>query len=53
MRLGGDTLDVAGGNTVLIRPGVPHCIENTGDMPLRILCCCTPPYSHDDTKSLA
>jgi mannose-6-phosphate isomerase-like protein (cupin superfamily) len=30
-------------------PGVCHCIRNTGVQPLRILCCCHPPYSHQDT----
>ena len=24
-------------------------LENNGNSELRILCCCVPPYSHDDT----
>jgi len=41
------------GDTVCIAPGTPHCIENTGTEPLRILCCCAPPYSDNDTELLA
>lgn len=52
MRLGTDTIEVEKGDTVLIRPGTPHCIENTGTGNLMILCCCSPPYSHDDTQLL-
>lgn len=40
------------GDTVSIPPGTPHAVENTGSDPLRILCCCSPPYSHDDTELL-
>ena len=40
---------VAVGDTVAIPPGMPHCVNNTGDQPLKILCACSPPYSHDDT----
>ncbi len=49
MTLGPSVFDVAPGDTVCIAPGVPHCVENTGTVPLRILCCCTPAYAHDDT----
>lgn len=52
MTLGGEHFDVASGDTVLIPPGTAHCIENTGAVPLRLLCCCTPAYSHDDTEVL-
>jgi mannose-6-phosphate isomerase-like protein (cupin superfamily) len=38
------------GDTVCIPPGTPHRIRNTGAGPLRILCCCSPAYSHDDTE---
>ena len=37
---------------VLIPPGTPHTIENTGSIPLRILCCCTPAYADKDTVLL-
>jgi mannose-6-phosphate isomerase-like protein (cupin superfamily) len=41
--------DVAPGDTVLIEPGVIHCVRNTGEIDLLIFCCCAPAYSHDDT----
>lgn len=49
MLLGETTFAVKPGDTVHIRPGTPHAIRNTGDAPLRILCCCSPAYSHEDT----
>jgi len=52
MALGARTFDVAVGDTVLIPPGTLHYIENISDEPLKILCCCSPPYSHDDTELL-
>lgn len=52
MRLGNEALDVVAGDTVLIPPGTPHCIEATGAASLRILCCCSPAYAHDDTELL-
>jgi len=50
MTLGGEQFTVAAGDTICISPGTPHCIENTGDADLRILCACSPAYSHDDTE---
>lgn len=52
LTLGGASLKVSPGDTALIPPGTPHCIEATGDGPLRILCCCSPAYRHDDTEIL-
>jgi mannose-6-phosphate isomerase-like protein (cupin superfamily) len=52
MRLGGLEADVRAGDTVVIAPGVPHKLWNTGDEPLVLLCCCSPPYSHEDTVLL-
>ncbi|HKK06918.1 MAG TPA: cupin domain-containing protein [Gammaproteobacteria bacterium] len=52
MTLGERRFDVGPGDTVCIAPGTPHCIENTGDEPLRILCACSPAYSHGDTELL-
>jgi mannose-6-phosphate isomerase-like protein (cupin superfamily) len=49
MRLGGQEADVRAGDTVVIAPGVAHKLWNTGDEPLVLLCCCAPPYSHEDT----
>lgn len=52
MRLGDEQFTVSVGDTVLIPPGTPHAIENCGARELRLLCCCAPPYSHDDTELL-
>lgn len=52
MTLGNEQFGVAPGDTVLIPPGTAHCIENRGDVPLRLLCCCAPAYAHDDTEVL-
>ncbi|OHC63158.1 MAG: hypothetical protein A2045_06845 [Rhodocyclales bacterium GWA2_65_20] len=52
MTLGDTCFKVGAGDTVLIPPGTPHMIEATGTEPLRILCCCSPPYSHEDTELL-
>jgi mannose-6-phosphate isomerase-like protein (cupin superfamily) len=52
MRLGSESFGVKTGDSVVIRPGTPHCITNTGPEPLHILCACSPAYSHDDTELL-
>lgn len=52
MTLGAETFPVAAGDTVCIPPGTLHRVENTGAGALRILCCCAPAYSHDDTELL-
>ena len=52
MTLGEQQFPVAVGDTVLIPPGTPHRIEATGTEALRILCCCSPAYSHEDTELL-
>jgi mannose-6-phosphate isomerase-like protein (cupin superfamily) len=52
MTLGDSCFKVGAGDTVQIAPGTPHRIEATGAEPLRILCCCSPPYSHEDTELL-
>lgn len=52
MTLGEQVFDVGPGDTVCIPPGTPHCIENTGTASLAILCCCAPPYAHQDTELL-
>ena len=52
MTLGGEAFEVGEGDSILILPGVPHRIENTGEESLKILCCCSPPYSHEDTRLL-
>ena len=52
MTLGDAIFAVAPGDSIAIAPGTPHCITNTGNAPLHILCCCAPAYSHDDTELL-
>jgi mannose-6-phosphate isomerase-like protein (cupin superfamily) len=49
MTIGEKQFEVMVGDTVCILPGEAHCIKNTGGIPLKILCCCSPPYSHEDT----
>lgn len=52
MTLGDETFEIGPGDTVAIAPGTPHCVATLGAAPLRILCCCSPPYAHDDTELL-
>ena len=52
MRLDDDEFTIAPGDTILIPPGVAHCLRNTGDEALRLLCCCAPAYRHEDTEIL-
>jgi mannose-6-phosphate isomerase-like protein (cupin superfamily) len=49
MEVDGDTRAVRPGDAILIPAGAWHTLENNGSSDLRILCCCSPPYSHDDT----
>jgi mannose-6-phosphate isomerase-like protein (cupin superfamily) len=49
LRVGDEEREVAAGDAVVIDPGLRHKLWNTGDEPLRLLCCCAPPYSHEDT----
>lgn len=51
MTLDGQHFPIQAGDTVLIPPGSAHCVE-AGEDGLRILCCCSPPYRHDDTELL-
>jgi mannose-6-phosphate isomerase-like protein (cupin superfamily) len=52
MRLGDVEADVRAGDTVVIPPGTPHKLLNPAGEPLVLLCCCAPPYSHEDTVLL-
>jgi len=52
MQLATEEFPITPGDTVCIPPGTPHAVCNTGSEPLRILCCCAPAYSHDDTELL-
>ncbi|MFO7898626.1 MAG: cupin domain-containing protein [Planctomycetota bacterium] len=49
MTVGAERRDVGPGDAVLIPADSPHRLENTGEAPLVFLCCCSPPYSHDET----
>lgn len=47
MEIDGETRDVGPGDAILIPPGAWHQIR--ASEPLRFLCCCAPPYAHEDT----
>jgi mannose-6-phosphate isomerase-like protein (cupin superfamily) len=47
MELGGERRMVRPGDAILVPPGAWHMIM--AKEPLRFLCCCAPPYSHEDT----
>jgi mannose-6-phosphate isomerase-like protein (cupin superfamily) len=49
MTIGTEARTVEPGDGVLIPPGTRHTIQNVGPDPLVFLCCCAPPYSHEDT----
>ena len=49
MELDGETAPVRAGDAIVIAPGMPHKLLNTGPEPLVLLCCCSPAYSHEDT----
>jgi mannose-6-phosphate isomerase-like protein (cupin superfamily) len=49
IRIAGETRDVKPGDAIAIPPGSKHKLWNTGNEPLRLLCCCAPAYEHDDT----
>ena len=47
MEIEGDHREVGPGDAILIPAGAWHQIRAL--TPLRFLCCCAPPYAHDDT----
>ena len=47
MEIDGETRDVGPGDAILIPPNAWHQI--TASQTLRFLCCCAPPYAHEDT----
>lgn len=47
MEIDGETREVGPGDAILIPAGAWHELQAHTD--LRFLCCCAPPYSHDDT----
>lgn len=48
MELDGDVREVGEGDAILIPPGAWHELR-AGQDGVRLLCCCVPAYSHDDT----
>lgn len=53
MTLGDEEYLLNPGDSVRILPGTPHCLKNVGVGELCVLCCCSPPYSHEDTVLMA
>jgi mannose-6-phosphate isomerase-like protein (cupin superfamily) len=47
LEIDGERREVGPGHAALIPPGAWHELRALG--PVRILCCCAPPYSDDDT----
>lgn len=52
MTLGEKHIEIGVGDSVCIAPGTAHAVRNNGETDLVILCCCAPPYSHEDTELL-
>jgi len=48
--LGDAVFEVSAQDTILIPPKILHQIKNIGTIPLKILCCSSPAYSHNDTE---
>jgi mannose-6-phosphate isomerase-like protein (cupin superfamily) len=48
LELDGERRRVGPGDAILIPPGARHQIRALEER-LRFLCCCAPPYSHEDT----
>jgi len=53
LRLGDEESAVTAGDCIVIAPGTPHKLWNTGDVPLMLLCCCAPAYRDEDTVLVA
>jgi mannose-6-phosphate isomerase-like protein (cupin superfamily) len=49
LRLDGEEHEVGPGDTVVIPAGARHKLWNSGEGPLKLLCCCAPAYSDYDT----
>ena len=48
MELDGETREVVEGEAILIPPGAWHELQ-AGPDGVRLLCCCVPAYTHEDT----
>ena len=49
MEIDGQTRTVGPGDAILIPPGAWHQLHADKGGEIKILCCCAPPYSHEDT----
>jgi mannose-6-phosphate isomerase-like protein (cupin superfamily) len=49
MEIDGERATVGTGDAILIPAGAWHQITASGGSRLRFLCCCSPPYRHEDT----
>ena len=49
MEIDGETRKVGPGDAILIPAGAWHQITADTGETLRFLCCCAPPYAHEDT----
>ncbi|MBT3362971.1 MAG: cupin domain-containing protein [Chloroflexi bacterium] len=49
MKISDEIKEVRVGDAIVIEPGIKHKIWNTANSDLVFLCCCAPPYDHDDT----
>jgi mannose-6-phosphate isomerase-like protein (cupin superfamily) len=49
IRIENQTRAVKAGDAVAIPPGQKHKLWNSGNEPLRLLCCCAPAYEDSDT----
>ena len=49
MEIDGESQSVAPGDAILIPAGAWHQIVADQGQELRFLCCCAPPYAHEDT----
>ena len=49
IELAGERRALGPGEAVAIPPGAWHEITALGDAGVRFLCCCAPPYTHEDT----
>jgi mannose-6-phosphate isomerase-like protein (cupin superfamily) len=49
IRIEGELANVQAGDAIAIPAGKKHKLWNTGNEPLRLLCCCAPCYEHSDT----
>jgi mannose-6-phosphate isomerase-like protein (cupin superfamily) len=49
MEIDGERARVGPGDAILIAPGAWHQIRADDSGALRFLCCCAPPYRHEDT----